>query len=613
MKSILLSVLAALVIGIGAFGQTCKVTLRAPEGVSVVVYQGFGDSLKVGDPVSVTTRGAHVEYVYQVKPGRHHFIASGEGYYWLRKNFLAEEGKVIDADPGRKGGQGYEPEKVYCHTDETVAATMDISALAKSYPKVLTIPCFRKGKPRQEHTTQEELLAYLAGIDGKKDNLYLYTAGHTTLGLEMPFALFTATDVAGLSLEEAAAAVRANGKPTVYLHAQIHGREPSAGDGALAMIAELTGKYGRQVLPSVNVLILPRVNGDGAKAFTRGTSVAPDMNRDNLLAANPEVKAAHHIYNLFRPEVVLDMHEYGAWRSVMRTRGFLDDAGITVSGNQNNTAELNDLMKEMMRYVEAEGDKVGLRYWEYTQGGYSDQAPLHASHYYALRGSANFLVETPNASSDKAATYGRRVMTQFFAAKALIDFTIANTERLQAAVKNDRAATVAKGLSGTDPLVLKHGQNKESYRYTRKYYDFRKGEVIKDSTFSVRYYEVPEIVRERPRAYVISKDVAHIERILEVMRYNGICWSELPKNVSLPLRKYAQGDTTAKPVLDVLCEEQVCCFPQGAYLFPMGQESGLVLGMLMEPDFVLTDSFPISLVQAGLLKREDVYRCENEL
>ena len=60
MKSFLLSVLAALVIGTGAFGQTCKVTIKAPEGVSVEVYQGFGDSLKVGAPVSVTTRGAHV-------------------------------------------------------------------------------------------------------------------------------------------------------------------------------------------------------------------------------------------------------------------------------------------------------------------------------------------------------------------------------------------------------------------------------------------------------------------------------------------------------------------------------------------------------------------------
>ncbi|MBO4571800.1 MAG: hypothetical protein J5699_07740 [Bacteroidales bacterium] len=605
---------AVLLICCSAYSQTCKVTLTAPEGVSVRVYQGFGDSLFVGEPISSTAHGSNVDYVYELKPGRHHFIASGEGRYWLQKNFLAEEGKVIDADPGLKGGKGYEPSRIYAHTDETAANALDITELTKKYPGVLAVPSLKKGKAAQEYTTQEELESFLVLRDDKWDNMYVFfNVGHTTRGLVMPLAVFTTTNLNGMTLEEAAAAVRGNEKPTVYLHAHIHGNEPSAGDGALAMVAELDGKYGKEVLRYVNVIILPRVNGDGAKAWTRGTSRFPDMNRDNLLIDNPEIKAAHRIYNLFLPEVVMDMHEYGAWRNVMRTRGFLDDAGITVSGNQNNIAELNDLMKEMMRYVEAEGAKVGLRYWEYTQGGYSDQAPLHASHYYALRGSTNFLVETPNATLDKGQTHARRVMTQFFAAKALIDYTIEHRAKIQGAVRADRVATVAKGLAGSDPLVLKHGQNEEAYKYTRKFFDFRKGEVLTDSTFAVRYYEVREIERERPTAYVIPKNVRNAERILEVMRYNDITWTELPKGEKMTLRKYAAGDEQAKPRLDVLCDEQEYTFPEGAYLFPMGQESGIILGMLMEPDFVMTDSFPISLVQARLLTRDDVYRCERKL
>ena len=605
---------AALVLCAGAYAQTCKVTLRAPEGVSVRVYEGFGDSLFVGEPVSAAKHGANVDYTYDLKPGRHHFISSGEGYYTLHKNFIAAEGKQVDANPGLLGNRGYEPKKVFAHTDETAANALDITELAKKYPGVLAVPSLKAGKPAQEYTTQQELENFLVFRDGRRDNMYLFfNAGHTTRGLVMPLAVFTTTDIKGLPLEEAAAAVRANGKPTIYLHAHIHGNEPSAGDGALAMVAELDGKYGKQVLPYVNVIILPRVNGDGAKAWTRGTSRFPDMNRDNLLVDNPEIKAAHHIYNLFLPEIVMDMHEYGAWRNVTRTRGFLDDAGITVSGNQNNTAELNDLMKEMMRYVESEGAKVGLRYWEYTQGGYSDQAPLHASHYYALRSSTNFLVETPNASLDKGQTHPRRVMTQFFAAKALIDYAIANKDRLQATVKADREATVRKGLEGSDPIVLKHGQNEEAYKYSRKFFDFRRGEVLTDSIFSVRYYEVRQIERKRPTAYVIPKDVRYADLILDVMRYNCIQWSELPKNATMNLRGYLPGDPDAKPVLNVLGEEKTVTFPAGAYIFSMAQPSGIVLSMLMEPDFVMTDSFPISLVQAKLLTADQVYRCEKPL
>ena len=597
-----------------AFSETYRVTLRAPYEVQVKVYRGFGDSVPAGRPLLIKTTmfGILKDQVFDLEPGKYHFVASGEGYYTLHKNFSVAGPKRINADPGRMGQKGYEPKRVFEYTDETVKS-LSPGALTKKFPKVLTVPSLDRKKAAQEHTTQEEMEAFITGHDDNNDNMYRYIVGHTTLGLPMPFVIFTTEAISGMDLDAAAEVIRGCGKPTVYLHAYIHGNEPSAGDGALAAIAELDGDYGKQVLQKVNVIILPRVNGDGAKAWTRGTSATPDMNRDNLLAANPEVKAAHHVYNLFLPEVVIDMHEYGAWRNVTRDNGFLDDAGITVSGNQNNTPELNDLMKVMMRYVEETGAMEGLRYWEYTQDGFSDQAPLHASHYYALRGSLNFLVETPNASLDKKSTYARRVMTQFFAAKALIEFAASHSSEVCSTVRADREATVQKGLKGLDPLVLKHGQNKQAYTYTRKYFDFETGKLIKDSTFSVRYYEVPLITRERPKAYVIPKNLPESGRILEIMKYNGITWSELPAGVMLPVRGYLPGEGDGKPVLNLLGAEEMTAFPEGAYIFTMAQPSGLVLGMLMEPDFVRTDKFPISLVQAGLLETEHVFRCEKPL
>lgn len=604
--------LVLLMLGTDAFSEKCRVTLKAPADVTVRVYREFGDTVSVGDPVleKKTLFGGKVKRVFELEEGKYHFVASGEGYYTLQKNFLAVKGRRVDADPGRKGSAGYAPEKVYALTDETFANAMDLKALSRKYPWALRTPGMNRKKPFQEHTTQEEIESFLVKMDRKRDDMYLFKVGQTTLGKDLFLAVFSKTDLRGKSLEEAGAALVGNGRPTVYLHAQIHGNEPSPCDGALAMAAALHGRYGRKVLPNVNVIILPRVNGDGAQAWTRGTSVAPDMNRDNLLCANPEVKATHRVYNLFLPDVVVDMHEYGTWRNVTRDDGFLDDAGITVSGNQNNTAELNDLMKEMMRHVESAGAEEGLRYWEYTQGGYSDQAPLHASHYYALRGSTNFLVETPNASVDRRATFGRRVMTHFFAAKALIDFTIANSERLRATVAADREATVACGRDGSNPLILKHGQNEEAYRYSRKFFEFEKGAVLCDSLFSVRYYEVPLVERDRPAAYLIPKDVAEAERILEIMSLNGIAWAEIPAGTELSLRAYLPGEEGDKYHLDILAPEQFWQFSEGAYVFHMDQPSAHVLAMLMEPDFCKTDKYPISLVQAGLLQREEVFRQE---
>ena len=622
MKRLILILTLAL-LPASAFSQTFKTTVTAPAEVSMTVFAGFADSSQVIEPVSKAVSGSTAKYVYELESGDYHFVSSGYGFYTLKKNFLVN-GKActIDADPGRISEKGYQNLKIsYSYTDEVNQAQLSVTALSKKFPKVLTTPGYNPKKPVGEHTTQAEMEEYLAKLDKSVKNMYTYTAGYSTKGLRLPVAVFTTTDLEGMSLEEAGAAVLANGKPTIYLHAEIHGNENSPGEGALGMCAELSGSYGAKVLPKINVVVLPRVNCDGTKDWTRGTSIAPDMNRDNLLCKNPEVKAAHRIYNAFQPAIVLDMHEYGVVSNYRKTQGYLDDAGITVGGNQNNSRKLNELQKLMMRYVEKRGLEEGLRYWEYTQAGYSDQSPLHASHYYALRSSANFLVETPSGFSQRKSSFKRRVFTQFFAAEALIEFAMEHSDELMAACKADREHVI----SAKDPFILRHGQNEEAYTYNRSIFSYEDGHKIKDTAFSVRYYEVPLITRERAAAYVIPKGVRFIDRILEIARYNGIAYEELPAGTKMKLSQYAQNPKWKpvvqkqvpgrKPLFEAENVEKYAVlmpkdeiFENGAYIFKTAQPSAIVLMMLMEPDVIMTDQYPITLVQAGLLKVEDLYR-----
>lgn len=589
-----------------------ETTLSAPSDVTVTVYDGVANEDTVIDPVSSEAIDGITTYLFDLAPGNYHFISKGDNFFSLRKNFtIFENGKTIDANPGRKTGNGFENVSMAnAYTDECAATALSTAAVSKKFKKVLSTPSFTLNKEGESYTTQQELEDYLAQIDDEKDNMYTYIIGNTTLGKNIPFVVFTATDLAGMSLEDAAAAVKANDKPIVFAHANIHGNEPSSGDGALGLIAELDGKYGKRVLPDVNVIVVPRVNGDGIEAWKRGTTAAPDLNRDNILVKNPEMKATHYAYNLFLPEIVIDMHEYGVTRNFRATEGFLDDAGITVSGNQNNTPALNTMMLEMMRGAENFTAQEGFRLWEYTQGGYSDQSPLHASHYYALRGSANFLVETPSAVCEKKSTYARRVFTQFLVAYYMIDYAIANADHLKSVVAADRASTAADGEEFNDenPIVLKHGQNEDSYSYPRTQFNYVTGEVIQDTTFTLRYYEVPLITRSRPTAYVIPKNLPDIEKILEVAYYNGISYTTLEPGTQMDLRQY-KGDGKEAFLLD----EKTYSFPDGAYLFPMNQPSGIILAMLMEPDFRMTDKYPISLLQANYLTMEDIYRCEKSL
>ena len=48
---------------------------------------------------------------------------------------MVPESKNINANPGKMGGKGYEPKRVYEFTDKT-SASLALGALAKKFPKV---------------------------------------------------------------------------------------------------------------------------------------------------------------------------------------------------------------------------------------------------------------------------------------------------------------------------------------------------------------------------------------------------------------------------------------------------------------------------------------------
>jgi hypothetical protein len=75
-------------------------------------------------------------------------------------------------------------------------------------------------------------------------------------------------------------------KPAVMIMTQQHGNEPHGTEAAVGVISKLTagGAFARQVLDNLHVLILPRVNPDGAELFTRGNLdfTAPESNASCL-------------------------------------------------------------------------------------------------------------------------------------------------------------------------------------------------------------------------------------------------------------------------------------------------------------------------------------------
>ena len=103
--------------------------------------------------------------------------------------------------------------------------------------------------------------------------------------------------------------------PRILILCRQHGNEPAGTVAMLGLIRDVTQGAPRvlEQLKRLCVLIVPMVNPDGADANQRHNAVDADLNRDWSVRHQPETQAVEHLFNLWNPDVVLDLHELH-WR-----------------------------------------------------------------------------------------------------------------------------------------------------------------------------------------------------------------------------------------------------------------------------------------------------------
>ena len=200
--------------------------------------------------------------------------------------------------------------------------------------------------------------------------------------------------------------LQASGKPTVLLMGQQHGDEPAGSEALMVVARELSQGLLQPLLERINVIIVPRINPDGAATGQRATQGGLDMNRDHLLLATPEAQALAKLTRDYRPTVVVDAHEYTAVGRFLQKFGALQrfDALLQYATTANTPEFLTRAAEEWYRrplLASLQAQKLSAEWYYTTSTDLADKKvsmggvqPDTGRNVYGLKNSVSLLIET---------------------------------------------------------------------------------------------------------------------------------------------------------------------------------------------------------------------------
>ena len=101
------------------------------------------------------------------------------------------------------------------------------------------------------------------------------------------------------------------GKTKIFIWSQMHGNESTTTKAVFDFINLLHSNtdFGNKLLQEFTFCILPMVNPDGAKLYTRENANEIDLNRDSQILSQPESQLLRKTFDIFQPDYCYNLHD----------------------------------------------------------------------------------------------------------------------------------------------------------------------------------------------------------------------------------------------------------------------------------------------------------------
>jgi hypothetical protein len=236
----------------------------------------------------------------------------------------------------------------------------------------------------------------------------------------------------------------------VLLFAQQHGDEPSGKEAMTLLLAKCASGAASDLLSHIELTVVPQMNPDGAERGQRRTSDGIDLNRSHLILSSPETDALHQFFYDWKPQVTLDVHEYGAYSDSWTAGGYVKrgDVQLGMLTNLNSSSALKVYQHtQVYPFVASRMARAGFAFNEYIVGSPQDRVRHSTTEIndgrqsFGILNTLSFIQEGRNGRSP-GGNLERRVRSQLAGIEGLLEYCNDNAGEIRTLVAAEQAKLV---------------------------------------------------------------------------------------------------------------------------------------------------------------------------